>query len=87
MNRIIKSYNASQVKERKRICDLLMKEIDKQLPAAEKCLRHAIALDARHVRALYRLGVLYREMGRRDDAKNQFRHVRDLDPHYQGSLE
>ena len=35
MNRIIKSYNASQVKERKRICDLLMKEIDKQLPAAE----------------------------------------------------
>ncbi len=41
MNKDIQSYNNSQTAEEKAICDLLMSEIDKNLPKAESKIWHA----------------------------------------------
>lgn len=41
MNKDIQSYNNSQTAEEKAICDLLMTEIDKNLPKAESKIWHA----------------------------------------------
>lgn len=52
----------------------------KQLPEAEEALRFAINLEPRMEGAYYNLGLVFLAQGRRDQAKQAFRRVRELAP-------